>query len=291
MKLIQIQYYLTVAEHMNFTSAAKALYVSQPALSQQISQLEDELGVQLFDRSKKKIQLTPAGVYFRNELQKVMADLERVKNQTILLHDHVHGKLKVGCFDGVVVDDFLPQFYEHVQTRYPDLEISLVRGSFQDMGKALNLDELDLVFTLDWDYKEMPGIQSKVLATRRLSLFYRGDETTGQENAMLQQIQTMPLLLTGDHGSGKMNQQETDILRDMKMVPAGIKVVPGISTLMACLNMGQGFALLCSDSKRYLPHLAMVELPECYVAHVLAIWKSSNSFVSTIMEYGREMGE
>lgn len=284
MKLIQIQYYLTVAEHMNFTSAAKALYLSQPALSQQISQLEDELGVQLFDRSKKKIQLTPAGVYFRNELQKLMTDLERVKNQTILLNDHVHGKLKVGCFDGVVVDDFLPQFYENVKSRYPDLEISLVRGSFQEMSKALSLDQLDLVFTLDWDYNEIPRLQSKILATRRLSLFYRTDETTGQENAILQHVRTMPLLMTDDHGSGKMNQKETDILREMKIVPAEIKIVPGLSTLMAFLNMGQGFALLCSDSKRYLPHLSMLELPERYVANVLAIWKSSNSFVSTIME-------
>lgn len=231
------------------------------------------------------VLFTAAGVFLRDELQKVMADLERVKNQTIQLGNHTHGKLQVGCFDGVVVDDFLPQFYERTKESCPGLEINLVRGSFREMGRALDLDELDLVFTLDWACSETPGVQSKVLAARRLSLFYRAG---CNGDTSVQELNSLPLLLTDDRCLEDVKDRELVILRDLGVTPSQVRRVPGISTLMACLNMGQEFAILSSESKRYLPHLNVLELPECYTANVLATWKGSNPLVRMLMEQTEE---
>ena len=63
----QIEYFLAVADELSFTRAARRLYVSQTAVTQQIKALEEQLGVQLFERTKKKVVLTPAGIIFQGE--------------------------------------------------------------------------------------------------------------------------------------------------------------------------------------------------------------------------------
>lgn len=80
MELRQLLYFCTVTDTMNFTRAAEMLYVSQPALSRQISDLERELGVTLLDRSKKALQLTPEGELLRNQARSILMQTEQLQS-------------------------------------------------------------------------------------------------------------------------------------------------------------------------------------------------------------------
>lgn len=104
MELRHLLYFKTVAEELHFTKAAIRLFISQPPLSRQIKELEQELGVQLFTRNNKRVTLTDAGKYFKNEVDAIFAQLEESKNIVRQIHLSVSGELN---------------------TKKPELELSL----------------------------------------------------------------------------------------------------------------------------------------------------------------------
>ena len=84
MRLEQISYFLSVAEHGNITAAARSLYISQPALSKQITLLEQEIGLPLFERQARGVTLTRAGMQFQKDLKNILKELENAKKNAVL---------------------------------------------------------------------------------------------------------------------------------------------------------------------------------------------------------------
>jgi LysR family transcriptional regulator, hca operon transcriptional activator len=96
MELRQLRYFLGVAESMHFTRAAELLNVSQPALSQQIRLLEEEVGVRLLERTNRRVQLTPAGVAFRARVQVVLEEAAKATSDARSIESGEGGRLLVG---------------------------------------------------------------------------------------------------------------------------------------------------------------------------------------------------
>lgn len=96
MDIRQLRYFITVAEHLNFTKAANQLYVAQSAISQQIADLEDQVGVKLFIRNKRSVKLTPAGSVFLKEaieiVEKTSGAIEKAKQTD----EGIIGSLSIG---------------------------------------------------------------------------------------------------------------------------------------------------------------------------------------------------
>lgn len=148
MLLRHIHYFLAVAEHRGFTRAATALHVSQPALSQQIRQLEESLGAQLFDRSGRHIALTDAGeawlVYAKNALRA----LEEGKRAIHDVEDLSRGSLRVAVtptFTSWLIGPLMATFY----ARYPNITLALQEMSQEKVEERLLNDELDIGIAFD----------------------------------------------------------------------------------------------------------------------------------------------
>lgn len=143
MLLRHIHYFLAVAEHRGFTRAAEALHVSQPALSQQIRQLEETLDAQLFDRSGRAIRLTDAGEIYLNYARQALQALKAGSRAIHDVEDLSCGELKVGVtptFTAYLTGPLLAAFH----ARHPGVTLQLREMSQEAIELLLARDELDI---------------------------------------------------------------------------------------------------------------------------------------------------
>jgi DNA-binding transcriptional LysR family regulator len=124
MELRHLRYFIAVAEHLHFSRAAESLHIAQPPLSQQIQSLENELGVPLFIRTKRSVQLTPAGKAFLGEAKKVIAQTEHAIAAAHQAHSGILGQLDIG-FVGTAIAEVIPAILKAFRARYPLVEITL----------------------------------------------------------------------------------------------------------------------------------------------------------------------
>ncbi|MBF2951917.1 transcriptional regulator CynR, partial [Pseudomonas aeruginosa] len=143
MLLRHLRYLLAVAEHRNFTRAAEALHVSQPTLSQQVRQLEEQLRVQLLDRSGRSVRPTDVGELYLLHARRALRELEAAQRAIHEVRDLSRGRLRLGmtptftCYlVGALVDPF--------NQRYPGIELSLEELPQDALEAALIDDRLDL---------------------------------------------------------------------------------------------------------------------------------------------------
>ncbi|PLV21396.1 transcriptional regulator CynR [Pseudomonas guariconensis] len=138
-----IQYFLAVAQHQSFTRAATALHVSQPALSQQVRQLEESLGAQLFDRSGRTTRLTDAGEVYLRYAQRASQELQEGKRAIHDVGDLSRGSLRVAVtptFTTYLVGPLVEAFHG----RYPNITLNVREIAQEYMEELLLSDELDV---------------------------------------------------------------------------------------------------------------------------------------------------
>ena len=114
----QIRAFLAVASHGSFTRAANALHVSQPALTVQIRQLEESLGIRLFDRDKHRVQITQAGRSLIVPFEKLLIDLDSIMNYSRELTGHQRGVVSMGILPSVAAS-LLPRVLKVFQRSIP----------------------------------------------------------------------------------------------------------------------------------------------------------------------------
>lgn len=292
MKLTQMEYFLAVAHHLNYTAAARALYLSQPALSRQISQLEEELGIQLFERSSRNVRLTAAGAQLQTDLTRLMEELELAKARAIQTAMEQELQLRIGCFDGVVVDDFLPQFYRCLHSYAPNIHTTLIRGSFHKNRKALEQGQIDLLFTLSAEYIPCHGVQVQEMARRRSALVYSETSQLARLPHPGRDDFNMQPYLTVERSKAQGIYDHTMYsLAWMGIEPQKILELPNFSTLMAHLEMGHGYAVLGEIITDSIRGMKKVLLPEALDTKVIAVWPSRQRLVSCIMAQYRDKFE
>src|SRR4051812_37728862 len=124
--LRQLRYFVSVAEELLFGRAAKKLNISQPPLSQQIKALENHLGVTLFHRTQRKVELTAAGAYLLPEAQRILQEMARVAGQTQRTEAGLSGYLRIGVNFSAPLHPFTPKLLEKFHKLYPDVHVELV---------------------------------------------------------------------------------------------------------------------------------------------------------------------
>lgn len=140
----QLRYFMELAKCLNFTKAAMNLYIAQPALSQQIADLEKQLGVTLFIRNSRSVSLTPAGQVLLDACPEIFSKLENTQKQMLLAQAGLKGSLKIGFLDNF--SDILPNILYQFTQLYPDVKVELYSSNIADLKAALHEGNLDVVF-------------------------------------------------------------------------------------------------------------------------------------------------
>lgn len=143
MELRHLRYFNAVAHHLSFSEAAKQLNISQPPLSNQIKQLEEELGVSLFKRTSREVKLTDAGVYFLEATKRLLHTLAQDVQTARKIDRGEIGTLRLG-FGGSVVFDLLPEIIKHVHQQYPDLQLNVQQLTTSEQVKSLLNGSIDV---------------------------------------------------------------------------------------------------------------------------------------------------
>ncbi len=140
-----LRYFLAVAEDLHFRKAADKLFISQPGLSKQIKQLEDDLGVKLFERHNRKVELTKTGEYLKEAVAKNLKGLDAILEHAKLLNDGVEGSLKFG-YVGSAMQEVIPNLLLKFNQKHPKVGFSLNEMDNNRQIKALLEQEIDLGF-------------------------------------------------------------------------------------------------------------------------------------------------
>src|ERR1700749_380095 len=139
MELRQLRYLIALAEELNFTRAAAAEHIAQPALSQQIRKLEDEVGVALVERTTRHVSLTEAGQLLVVRARRSLAELESAHAELQALRGIDRGPVTIGPIDLSLA---LAEFH----ARYPHVALSVREQTSEECAELLRIDELDLAF-------------------------------------------------------------------------------------------------------------------------------------------------
>lgn len=142
--LKQIKYFQAVVRCNSFTEAAEECYISQSAISQQIQVLEDELGVKLLKREKRKFSLTPAGEHFYKKSLILTDDFENLCRETMRIAMGDKTQLRIGylkCYGGQEFPCAIAEF----SAKYPDVSVNIVNGNHEDLYDLLRTGSVDIV--------------------------------------------------------------------------------------------------------------------------------------------------
>lgn len=142
MTITQLQYVLAVAEYRNFTLAAEKCFVTQPTLSMQIQKVEEELGVLIFDRSKKPIQLTEIGQKIVTQAKSIVNEAGRIKDIVDQEKGFIGGEFRLGIIP-TVMPTLLPMFLNNFIKKYPKVKLMIEELNTQEIIARLNNGHLD----------------------------------------------------------------------------------------------------------------------------------------------------
>jgi LysR family hydrogen peroxide-inducible transcriptional activator len=146
MTITQLNYVLALDKSKNFTKAAKACKISQPSLSTQIQKLEEELGVEIFDRTKKPIKSTEIGKILINQFKVIIDESSNVSELIIKSKEKINKNIKFGI-SYTLEATLLPLFYESLISKFNNTNIKLTINSKDKLLKKLNNNEIDFIIT------------------------------------------------------------------------------------------------------------------------------------------------
>lgn len=167
MDLRQLALFVAVAEELNFSRAADKMAIAQPALSRQIQQLEDHLGVLLFQRDKRNVALTPAGTYLLTQARQLRSTVYDIEEQTRRVHNGLIGSLRIG-HPGSALYSILPDTLAALERYFPEVTTSLAELAERELFEALLSHRVD--FGLTREVNTDDRIASELLFSEPLAL-------------------------------------------------------------------------------------------------------------------------
>lgn len=162
-----LECFITAVECGSITQAAQQLFTTQPNLSKQIATLERELGIKLFYREHRSIQLTPAGEVFYRQVKDIPRRLDAAAQEALEVAGQERSCLRIGILEGHQIQPELLAALDTFHKTHPSGGPILSRCDFDALRYGLEAHHFDLIFTILFTVEHQPGIQSRVLYPQR----------------------------------------------------------------------------------------------------------------------------
>ena len=189
-----MEYYLAVVREGNISAAAQALHVSQPALSRQMRDLEEELGVTLFERGSRRIHLTEEGMILRRRAEEMTRLMQITEGEISQAHRNLSGEIHIGAGESRSFHH-ISEIAGKIHAEYPDIRFTITSGDTADLMEQLENGLVDaaLIFT-DYDHSRYQGV--RLPKEDRLGVLMRKDDPLSSKNEIsLSDLKDCPLII------------------------------------------------------------------------------------------------
>lgn len=262
MELSQLRYAVKLAETANYSKAANQLYITQPALSQQISALENEIGVKLFERTTRKVSLTEVGKEFVERAQSVLREMDELGRIVELRRREIRSTLSVGLLSTLShlnIPEYIMGFRQH----YPNIQIEIQIGWSSELITRVKTQELDAAVTNVYFSKDnepdprlniIPYFEDTiaVVAARRSRVGSKAYLT-------MDDLSDVPVIGLDEKTSIRM--QMNDIFLNMRRSPKIVCTCPDIDSLIGMVRANIGITFLSSGVARSYLRKDLVSIP------------------------------
>ena len=234
MDIRQIKNFLTLCNTLNFRKAAEQINIVQPALSRQIQLLENEMGVLLFNRSKRAISLTEAGMFFQREGERILQDLNKTIVRAAQLHNGEAGEVRI-THASSAMNTVVPVFLVKVKQKWPDLKTTAQETS--------NFQQIEMLLTRKTDIGVAPNIM-----------------LPPEMNSKVLYRENFVLIMPGDHPLSKKKFADLSVLKNETFILPQLST--GVGYVEAILQICQGFGFkpkVAHESAHSIGVLRLVE--------------------------------
>jgi LysR family cyn operon transcriptional activator len=269
MELRHLRYFLAVAETLSFTRAANRLHVSQPTLSHQIAQLEEEIGSTLFDRIGRRVHLTQSGETFREYAQRALKEVQSATTAISELEGLMHGRLTIGVFESFSTS-LLPPLIAQFANRYPGIHITMRQLPTGQLEGELEKGSLD--FGVAYSPPSSEAIVAEKLFQEPLTLVVGAKHPLAQRKRVkLSALDGQPLtLLTTEFPSRRMLEGR---FASVGAKPQIVLEINSVQAILASVSCTQSATILTERIAKAVPGLRCIELTPTITRTVALFWR------------------
>lgn len=271
MDVHQLRYAVAIADEGSFTAAARALQVAQSGVSAQVARLERELGVMLFERRARGVDVTEAGAPLLHRMRAALAALDAVEASAAEVVGLVRGPVRVGAVAGLSWPPFLDAL-EQVRADHPGLDLSLREGISDDLQASVSDGRLD-VAVVSWVAEPVAGLASWVAVREQVVALVHPDHAwAGRRHVLPRALLEQEVVCTA-RGTGMRNAFEHLVRSEGLVVPVRWEVtLPTTARTLAA--RGLGVAVLTSSRADAPDGLVRVPIRSPHATSVLGVvWR------------------
>jgi len=244
MEFDQLRYFLRVAELGNFTRAAEALGISQPALSRSIQKLEDELGQPVLERKTRSVTLTESGALLQSRAQQVLTILEDTKAE--ITDDGQSGRVRVGAIP-TIAPYYLPQILQRFSTEHPKATVIVNEDTTESLLKSCTQGEIDLAILalpISARYLEI-----ETLFEEELLLVLPPDHPLlAKEKIRLADVEPYPFVLLNE--AHCLSDNIISFCRQRSFQPAAVERTSQLAMVQELVSLSHGVSMIPAMARK-----------------------------------------
>jgi DNA-binding transcriptional LysR family regulator len=250
MELRHLRYFVRVAEELHFGRAAERLGISQPPLSQQIRALEDELGVELFARTSRRVALTEAGRLFLAEARRTLTQAAHAIDVARRAQQGEVGELAIGFSTSVPFTAVVARALPAYRDAYPAVRLNLIEMPRGEQIEALTAARIDIGFIRGFDAPALPAtmVVTKLMEEPLLVAMQGDHRLAGRVAApRIEDLEDEPFVLyQRDFGAG-FNEHLAQLCARAGFAPHVVQEALGLATLLGLVAAGMGITVITSS--------------------------------------------
>jgi DNA-binding transcriptional LysR family regulator len=291
MELRHLRYFKAVADELNFTRAASGLRVAQSAVSSQIQDLENELGVVLLERSRRRVRLTAAGQAFVEATERILRSVEDASRQARRIGQGEYGTLAIG-FIGSQSHEWMPRVLKRFRAKYPEVEVTLTEIHPSQQLEALLARTLDVGLVGPIAGKTPPGLRLECFSEEWPFVGMPNDHRFARlQNVALAQLKDESFILTSEKNSPSYRSMISRMCERAGFVPRVVQEVDRARTGVQYVAAGFGISIFAEHISRLpAPGVRFVPLsgPVQKMRYGIAWRKGAEEVVARFVEYVKQ---